>query len=357
MQNYRSCSQERIECAGDQILHTEGAGTIHLDSEKYNGLSEIQVKYVPGLTNNLLSVSALSKSNLITVFTDKYGGVFHKEDIIIKGKPIIKAVEDNGTYKVDLELIKDKAVFKANLCSKSYSLWHKRFGHAGKNSLRKLISGLVDGIPQDITNGTDSCHACPELETDMDGTDPCHTCLESKQTRAPLPNHGATRATRLLGLVHSDVCEVTDVTSWEGYNYFVTFVDDFSRYTMVALLKRKSEVFQKFRTYQKLVERHTGNKIKILRSDNGTEYCNEEFEKFFQSEGIIRQLSVVDTPEQNGVAERINRAFLEIVRALLIEAGLDMRYWRIALEMAVYINNIRPTKAVLGMVPYEAWTE
>ena len=382
MQNYRSCPIETIECAGNQILHTEGEGTIHLDSEKYNGLSEIQVKYVPGLTNNLLSVSTLAKSNLVTVFKDNYGGVFQKDDIIIKGKPIIKAVENNGTYKVDLELIKDTSEFKANLCNKKYSLWHRRFGHAGKNCLSKLSKGLVDGISEVVTNGRDSCHMCQEseqnrtepdqnrteqnqnriepeqnrTETDMDGTDPCQTCLESKQTRAPLPKDGAIRATRLLGLVHSDVCEVTDVTSWEGYNYFVTFVDDYSRYTMVALLKRKNEVFQKFRTFQALVERHTGNKIKILRSDNGTEYCNKEFENYLKSEGIIRQLSVVDTPEQNGVAERINRTLLEIARALLKEAGLDERYWGVALEMAVYIKNLSPTKAVRGMVPYEAWT-
>jgi len=336
--NYNALPGEVIECAGDQILHTKGEGTVHLDSLKHNGLSEIKVKYVPGLNSNLLSVSAIAKSNLVTVFTDNYGGVFRKEDITIKGKPILKAIESNGTYKVNLEAFQNHAALKASLNSE-HSKWHKRLGHIGKNGLSILKGGLVDGIPQKVTYGTD----------------PCHTCLESKQTRAPLPNSGAKRATKLLEIIHSDVCEVTDTLSWEGYRYFLTFIDDKTRYTMIALLKSKAEVFEKFRSYQTMVERYTENKIKIVRSDNGTEYCNEKFDNHFKKEGILKQLSVVDTPEQNGVAERANRTLLETARSLLKESGLDNKYWAEALEMAVYLKNICPTKSVEGMVPFQAW--
>ncbi|KAJ1528125.1 hypothetical protein ONE63_008039 [Megalurothrips usitatus] len=76
IKNYKTYPRESIECAGDQILHTEGAGTILLDPEHNNGLSEIQVKYVPGLSSNLLSVSTIAKSNLVTIFIDNFGGVF-----------------------------------------------------------------------------------------------------------------------------------------------------------------------------------------------------------------------------------------------------------------------------------------
>jgi len=215
--NYSSLPKELVECAGGEILHTEGAGTIHLDAEKYNGLSEIKVKYVPGLSSNLLSVSTIAKSNLVTVFIDNYGGVFRKEDIIIKGKPIVKAIESNGTYKVNLEVIESHVALKAS-ADKQHSQWHKRFGHIGNNGLSNLKGGLVDGIPPNITNGTD----------------PCQTCTGTKQTRASLPNGEANRANRLPEIIHSDVCEVTDTLSLEGYRYFVTFIDDKSRYTMIG---------------------------------------------------------------------------------------------------------------------------
>lgn len=72
--------------------------------------------------------------------------------------------------------------------------------------------------------------------------------------------------------------------------------------------------------------------------------------------GIRRQLTVAGNPEQNGVGERINRTLREKVRALLKESGLDNRYWGEALKFAVYIRNVTPSKAVQGMVPYQAWT-
>ena len=338
--NFRSYPREPIECAGDQVLHTEGAGTVYLDESKNNGLSQIQVKYCSKLSSNLLSVSSIAKSNLTTVFVDNYGGVFRKEDILIRGKPLLKAIESNGTYKVNLQVSINNQLLKASLSSDKYKLWHARFGHAGKNSLDKLRNGLVDGIPHDISENTETCQIC----------------FEAKQTRAPLPKGGANRASQLLEIIHTDVCQVTDTESWEGYRYFVTFTDDKSRYTMIGLMKRKSEVFDKFKTYKALVEKHTGKVIKTVRSDNGTEYCNHEFDKFFNSEGIIRQLSIVDTPEQNGVGERVNRTLLEKDRALLMEAGLDIKFWAVALEMAVYLKNISPSKSVDGMVPYQAWT-
>lgn len=232
MQNYQTCPRESIECVGDQILYTEDAGTIQLDPETHDSLTDIQLKYVPGLTSNLLSVSTISKSNLITVFKDNYGGVFRKEDVIIKGKPILKALEHNGTYKVNLNISKNNVALRASLSNKMYSLWLKRFGRVGVNRLNSLKNGLVDGITQTITSGADLCQIC----------------LDSKQTRTPLPTGGVKRGTKLLEIIHSDVCEVTDTLSWEGYRYFVTFIDDKSRYTMIAFLRKKNEVFEKFKS-------------------------------------------------------------------------------------------------------------
>ncbi|KAJ1525527.1 hypothetical protein ONE63_010333 [Megalurothrips usitatus] len=99
-----------------------------------------------------------------------------------------------------------------------------------------------------------------------------------------------------------------------------------------------------------------GKLIKILRSDNGGEYCSEQFTQYFKDQGIIRQLTVKATPEQDGVSETANRTLLEKARALLKEAGLESFYWKEALETAVCLKNLSPTRAVKDMVPHEAWT-
>jgi len=92
--------------------------------------------------------------------------------------------------------------------------------------------------------------------------------------------------------------------SISGHRWFVTFIDGFSRYTWLYLLKHKSDVFVVFKDQCALIKNKFGNTIKILRSDNGTEYVNQEFEDFLSSNGIEHQTTCVNTPEQNGVAER-----------------------------------------------------
>lgn len=338
MHNYKNQPSVAVECAGDQILHTKGSGTLKLNPEKLNGLSEIQnVTYVPNLSSNLLSVSSIAKSGLATVFIDNLCSIYKKEDIVLRGEPLLSTVESNGTYKLNLE-VQPNVALKTS-CSEA-EVWHKRLGHLGKNSLELLKTGLVEGFTDKTLKLSDSC-------------DPC---LKSRQVRASFPVGEATRAKDVLEIIHSDVCEVTDSLTWDGHRYFVTFIDDLTRFTMIGLLKTKNEVFEKFVEYKTLVERQTGKKIKTLRSDNGGEYCSKEFNQYLKSEGILRQFSVAYTPEQNGVGERCNRTAMEKVRAMLKECGLDDRYWGEALSTAVYLKNLSPTKAVQGMVPYEAWT-
>jgi len=339
LHNYRRIPNMTVECAGDQILYTEGTGDLKLEGNE-SGLSKIEgVTYIPGLTSNLLSVSSLAKNGLVTVFKDDFCGVYSADDVIIQGEPKLRAVENSGTYKINLKLKDGNMALKMAQDTEQTDNWHKRLGHLGGDGMRLLKNGWADGIDGKIE---DNLH--------------CETCIKSKHTRASFPGDGAKRATSLLEIVHSDVCEVTDGLTLEGHRYFVTFIDDKSRYTIVGLMKNKNEVLEKFKEYKTLVEKHTGCYVKTLRSDNGGEYVNEAFNKFCKQEGILRQFSIPYTPEQNGVAERANRTLLEKTRALLKESGLSPAYWGEALKTAAYLKNLCPTKAVDGMVPYEAWT-
>ena len=97
--------------------------------------------------------------------------------------------------------------------------------------------------------------------------------------------------------------------------------------------------------------------MKVLRTDNGGEYTSTRFEEFLRREGIRHERTVPKTPEQNGVAERMNRTLVETVRSMLIDAKLAQKFWGEALSTAVYLRNRSRTKAVRGMTPFEAWSK
>jgi hypothetical protein len=137
-------------------------------------------------------------------------------------------------------------------------LWHERMGHIGEKGLRAMHNkGMVEDFPE--------CN----LEVDF-----CEHCIYGKQSRVRFPS-GATRENGILELVHSDVFGPVSVPSLGGSMYYVSFIDDFSRKTWIYFLRKKSEVFEKFKEFKSLVENQTDKKIKVLRTDNGGEFCGK----------------------------------------------------------------------------------
>ena len=93
------------------------------------------------------------------------------------------------------------------------------------------------------------------------------------------------------------------------------------------MLKQKSEVFKVFKQWKALFENQMGKKIKRLRTDNGMEFFSSEFDEFCRDEGIARHRTMRRTPQQNGVAEQMNRTLLERARCMLPNAGLSKDFW------------------------------
>ncbi len=185
----------------------------------------------------------------------------------------------------------------------------------------------------------------------------CETCIEGKHQRTYFPKDEVIRASKLLELVHSDVCGLMKTTFHGEARYFVTFIDDFSRKIHVYLLKEKGEVFDKFKAYKALVENQTNMKIKTLRSDNGRKIVSKNFDDFFRECGIQRQTSAPYTPQQNGIAERANRTIMECVRSMILAEGLDLEFWVEAINTTVYIKNRCPSKALDSKTLQETWTD
>lgn len=304
----------------------------HVGKTKFrmeNGMAGVisEVLYVPKAICNILSISKLARSNLAMTFNAD-------ELIITAGKEQVAVVPRiENLYPITL-----LPSARANLSQVSGSLWHKRLGHLGQTGLSKLPS-MVKGIT-----------SAPQVDTQA-----CKGCLLGKHTHQPYPS-SESRASRALELVHSDVCGPMATETPSGYKYFVTFTDDFSRKCWVYFMRLKSETFAKFLIFKALAENDCGSKIKKFRSDNGGEYTSTEFLTYLQTHGIQAQHTVPYNPQQNGVAERLNRTLMESARSMIKDKGLPDDFWAQAVHTAAYIRNRVPIIALKDMTAEQAWS-
>ncbi len=167
------------------------------------------------------------------------------------------------------------------------NLWHHRLGHLNFNAVKCMVD---EGL---VTSMTFSNRDMP--------TDPCEPCLEGKQTREVICKISMTRAKHMLGHVHTDVCSPLPVHSHHSYWYFITFINDSSRFTSVSPLCEKSEVGKLLKTFISQVELETGQKVKILCSDGGGEYIAGHVKDYLKQRRIKHEIMTPDTPQHNGV--------------------------------------------------------
>ncbi|KAE8703105.1 hypothetical protein F3Y22_tig00110474pilonHSYRG00127 [Hibiscus syriacus] len=160
----------------------------------------------------------------------------------------------------------------------------------------------------------------------------------------------------IVDYIHSDVWGPSKTSYLGGNHYFVTFVDVFSRRVWVYPMKSKDEVLRIFLKWKNMIENQTGRKIKRLRTDNGGEYKSDPFFDVCHEYGIVRHFTVRNTPQQNGVAERMNQTLLEKVRCMLSNAGLGKAFWAEAVTYASHLINRLPSSAIGGKTPLEVWS-
>ncbi len=167
-----------------------------------------------------------------------------------------------------------------------------------------------------------------------------------------------TRSNEVLGRVFSNICEVQTVTH-EGYHYFITFVDDHSCFLSVHPMKRKSDALDLFKDYLAESKHQSGKKLKILCTDGGGKYFSTKFIHFLKSSSIVHEKTNPDTPQENGMAEQVNRTLVMMSVALLesIKSQIGHTAWPYVLRHATLIKNIIPHSALPnGSSPYELWT-
>nr|KYP31853.1 Retrovirus-related Pol polyprotein from transposon TNT 1-94 [Cajanus cajan] len=304
-----------------------GIGEIALMTENGNKLMLKEVRHVPDMRLNLISVSKLDEAGMINQFSADRWKLSRGSMIVARGKKEGSLYTMQGKIcKGDMNVAQDA----------SKELWHRRLGHMSEKGLEILAKDHLPNIKGQ------------PLES-------CEDCLAGKQHRVSFRRpDDARRRKHILDLVHSDVCSTSE-RSIGGAQYFVTFIDDHSRKVWVYPLKTKDQVLQAFKEFHALVERATGRKLKCIRTDNGGEYLGP-FEYYCKTHGIRHEKVPPKTPQMNGVAERMNRTIAEKVRSMLSHAKIPKSFWGEAVLTAADLINLSPSRPLNGEIPEEVWS-
>ncbi|GKA54131.1 putative RNA-directed DNA polymerase, partial [Tanacetum coccineum] len=171
----------------------------------------------------------------------------------------------------------------------------------------------------------------------------------SKQVKAKIDRY----VTHPLHTLHMDLFGPTSVRSINHASYCLVITDDYSRFCWVFFLAKKDETSDILKTFIRQIENQLNQKVKIIRSDNGTEFKNRVMLEFCGEKGIKQEFSNARTPQQNGVAERMNRTLIEAARTMLADSHLPTTFWAEAVNTACYtFNRVRVTKPQ-NKTPYE----
>lgn len=320
----------------------EGTVTLHCPGAK-QPLELRDVLFVPGAGANLLSLPTAASRGARFLFDDRTCTVLCGDTTVavanVRGRGGLYCIRSPATPAEPAAAPAVGLVATAARAESTPELWHRRYGHLGFDGLSRLAGEeMVNGMG--VTK-TDFMAAKKTA---------CEPCLHAKQHRQPFGS-SASSTSRPLELVHMDLCGPLP-ESRGGCKYLATYLDDHSRICIVRPLKAKSDTCAETMKVLTLMENQSGHAVKMIRTDNGTEYVNKELTKWLEAKGITHQTTMSYTPEQNGAAERLNRTIMERVRAMLADSELDDDLWAEAAVTAGYIINRSPT-AKRTKTPYE----
>lgn len=238
----KTISPVPIYLADDTSIKATAVGPIKAPIQ----LPPIPGLVVEGLAENLLSIGQLADHGVTSVF-GKGKVEFFKSPLEVNGTKLGEGLRVNKKY-----LVRPLTASPASTSPASLLTWHMRLSHLGEASIRRLHQqGIIT-----VTNW------------DREGVERCDACRKGRLVRRRFGSWEKYRATHPLEIVHSDVCQLSH-SSREGFRYFVSFIDDFSKHAVVYHIRRKSQVFECFVHFTTCAERETGLKLVDLRSDNG----------------------------------------------------------------------------------------
>jgi len=342
MTNALSSLIDKIRC--EEIIQFADGGTVtatykgtYVGYINNNEITLRNVLYIPKFKRSLLSIDNLSEEGYKTIFYN-----FNNKNLVTiynkEGKRIFTTKSNKSkiykvwTFKNKIEYNRDnnkKTITCDNIIkafnTENMELWHRRLGHF-----------YIDNIKEKLNN--------------INIQNKCIICA-SKMRNKPY-NKARNKSKEPFELIHMDTVSSLD-SSIYGNKYFLSILDDYTRYGWVFFMNSKAEVFNIFRKWYKKVTNIFNKNIKYIRTDNGTEFTNNNFRKFCEENGIEQQFSIPYNPQQNGRAERFQETLIYNATAMLKDGKLNHKYWEDAVRTANYIHNRLPHNGNNNKVPFE----
>jgi transposase InsO family protein len=334
---YPKSDRQPVRTAAHTIF-VEGSGTVLLRHYVNKTLVMTRVHpvlYIPSMSICLLSMGEFLQQGMCILGNLLHITLLHQKPFV-QCKPLIPGHMlywlDATSTSVEVQFIETPYIYKVD-----YDLMHRRLGHPSKEVLRHAkdhTKGFPDGIK--IPNTSD---------------DVCPGCVQGKMPSASHPP-STTRATTPFRRIHSDL-KSFPLLSYAKYKYFIVFLDDYTSYAWITLLRDKGSAITALRQWLALIKNQFDTTIKEWMSDASSEYKSDVFLKTLKYAGITVLQSTPHMPQQNGRAERIMHTIMDKAQAMWLEACLPQSWWEFAVNHAAHCYNRTPMSRINWKTPYQ----
>lgn len=324
-----------VQVANGEYIYAIGKGSVRVVSQigdREHVLRFMNVYYIPKMSNNLFSIKSAGKTGVDVTFTGDSVIIKHGTEVLAKG-----SMAPVGLYKLDVY-----APMQARIARSERTLdeWHAVLGHADSNKIREMARN----------NSANGFKIVDHAKRPGEG---CGGCQTGKGHAASHPESSRPRATEIMERIHMDLVGPINPASVGGSRYFLLIRDEFSTYLFVEFLQSKAEVANILKRFVDKISTMTQARVKIMRSDQGSEFKNSAVQMLCEMEGIVQEFSAVYTPQQNGEAERANRTVLDAARSFLTASSLPNTIWAEAVNCAVHVRNRIANSRTGTKTPYE----
>lgn len=284
-----------------------------------------QVILVPKIQNNLISMQQFCVDNAVYF-------EFHSHYFLLKDysrKVLHRGHLNDGLYPFTSKTSLPQAFSRVRVPIRE---WHRRLGHASDPIVNKVLSTIVFPVEKNKTHNV------------------CLECQMEKSHDLPFRSSNFV-SSEPLDLIFTDVWGPASMISTSGAKYYISFLDDYSKFLWLFPIKLKSDVEQVFLTFQAYVEKHFEIKIKAIQSNWVRAY--RHLNTYFKQNGINHRLACPHTHKQNGSIERKHQHIVEVGLRMLAHSNLPMIYWEDAFQTATYVINRLQTHVLKHKSPCE----
>ena len=310
---------------GEEVYAT-AIGTAAINAELADGslnrITLCDTLYIPDLRFSLVSWRKLAEAGAEKV-GDVSGTKIYKD-----GNLALETIPHSG-----LEIVRSK---KETAAITTMQL-HRQLAHLPPSAFSSL-KGCMDDIPEG---------GIPKADKQFS----CDACSKAKFVRS-IPKQRILKAESVFDTMHTDICGPFSHPTPTGSRYYISFIDEFSHYSIVRFLKTRDEAPKALMEMVQLVERQHDVKVKTIQCDNAGEFSSTKFKDQLAAIGIKQKFSIAYIHETNGTAERFNRTICASARALLYDSNLPSSLWAEAVAHATFTKNRIPHGSLTGKSPF-----